>query len=71
MQSFHSRDYIHFLETHSNQSDSGDEEEMEDMDTYGLGERVAQLVFSTHPFPGVHTEFFAVGGDTSQNFDVV
>ena len=62
MQSFHSRDYIHFLETHSNQSDSGDEEEMEDMDTYGLGERVARPVSSTHPSQGFIQNFSLGGG---------
>lgn len=50
MQSFHSRDYMHFLETHSNQSDSGDEEEGEDMDMYGLGE-IPAAFFPSQPSP--------------------
>ena len=38
LQAFHSSDYVHFLETHGNQSDSEeDEEEVEDRDSYGLG----------------------------------
>lgn len=38
LQRFHSQDYIHFLETHGNQSDSEeDEETAQEMEEYGLG----------------------------------
>lgn len=35
LQGFHSNEYIHFLETHSNQSDSSDDEEA--AEEFGLG----------------------------------
>lgn len=39
LQAFHSQEYIHFLETHSNQSDSEkeDDETAEEMEDHGLG----------------------------------
>lgn len=40
LQAFHSQDYLHFLETHGNQSDSEkeDDETAQEMEDHGLGE---------------------------------
>lgn len=49
LQAFHSQDYIHFLETHSNQSDSEkeDDETAEEMEEHGLGVYVTSVYDTT------------------------